>query len=204
MFKKVKKISLVGMVCIQLVSFSKMTAVISPDEMDRKLERLGFTFDTISTVAKIENHNLHKYYISVSNATYSKRSKSIQMVTRFFIDDLEDVINARIEDPIELGNNSTIEEVYPLLKSYLAKKLEVQINGVNSIPNFIGAEYEGDQIVLYIELPSKNVPDEVTMRFNAFLELFEGQKNLVHMNINGERRTLLIDKNKRTDTAKFS
>jgi hypothetical protein len=43
----------------------------------------------------------------------------------------------------------------------------------------------------------------VTMRFNAFLELFEGQKNLIHMNIDGERRTLLIDKNKRTDTAKF-
>jgi hypothetical protein len=203
MFKKVKRLSLIGIVCMLLASFSKMSTVISANEIDRKVETLGCTIDELLVEGNININHLHKYYISVSNATYSKSAQSVQMVTRFFIDDLEDVLNARIQEPIELGNKSTIEEVYPLLKKYLAKKLEVQINGGNSIPNFIGAEYEGDQIVLYIELPSKNIPEEVTMRFNAFLELFEGQKNLIHMNINGERRTLLIDKNKRTDTAKF-
>jgi hypothetical protein len=203
MFKKVKRLSLIGIVGMLLVSFSKMTTVISFNELEEKIETSGVTIEELLVESNIEMNDVHKYYISVSNATYSKSAKSVQMVTRFFIDDLEDVLNARIQDPIELGNKSTMEEVYPLLKGYLAKKLEVQINGVNSIPNFIGAEYEGDQIVLYIELPAKNIPKEVTMRFNAFIELFEGQKNLIHMNIDGERRTLLIDKNKRTDTAKF-
>ncbi|MEN8817368.1 MAG: DUF6702 family protein [Nonlabens sp.] len=150
-----------------------------------------------------EKNNLHKYYISVSNATYSKRAKSIQMVTRFFIDDLEDVLNARIQNPIELGDVATIQDIYPHLKSYLAKKLEVKINGVESVPDFLGAEYEGDQIVLYIELPSEKVPNSVSMKFTAFLELFEEQKNMVHMKINGKRRTLLMDKNKSNDSVKF-
>jgi hypothetical protein len=157
----------------------------------------------LSCFNEIENNELHKYYISVSNATYSKSAKSVQMVTRFFIDDMEDVLNSRMENPIVLGDKSTIEEVYPLLKSYIAKKLEVQIDGVNSIPSFIGAEYESDQIVLYIELPSPKMPKVITMRFNAFMELFEEQKNLVHMKINGLRRSLLMDKNKLTDTVKF-
>jgi hypothetical protein len=157
----------------------------------------------VSCFNENENNELHKYYISVSNATYSKSAKSVQMVTRFFIDDMEDVLNSRVENPIVLGDKSTIEEVYPLLKSYIAKKLEVQINGVNSIPSFIGAEYESDQIVLYIELPSPKIPKVINMRFNAFIELFEEQKNLVHMKINGVRRSLLMDKNKLTDTVKF-
>jgi hypothetical protein len=152
---------------------------------------------------KTENGELHKYYISVSNATYSKSDKSVQMVTRFFIDDMEDVLNSRMENPIVLGDKSVIEEVYPLLKSYIGKKLEVQINGVTSNPSFIAAEYESDQIVLYIELPSPKMPKVITMRFNAFTELFEEQKNLVHMKINGVRRSLLMDKNKLTDTVKF-
>jgi hypothetical protein len=191
------------MAAILLVSFSKMEDTKVSSNFDKDVEPLPFSFDEIRTTGKSENNNLHKYYISVSNATYNKSAKSMQMVTRFFIDDMEDVLNSRIENPIVLGDKSTIEEVYPLLKSYIAKKLEVQINGVNSIPSFIGAEYESDQIVLYIELPSPKMPKVITMRFNAFIELFEEQKNLVHMKINGVRRSLLMDKNKLTDTVKF-
>lgn len=194
---------LVVMAAILLVSFSKMEDTKVSSNFDKDVEPLPFSFDEIRTTGKSENNNLHKYYISVSNATYNKSAKSMQMVTRFFIDDMEDVLNSRIENPIVLGDKSTIEEVYPLLKSYIAKKLEVQINGVNSIPSFIGAEYESDQIVLYIELPSPKMPKVITMRFNAFIELFEEQKNLVHMKINGVRRSLLMDKNKLTDTVKF-
>ena len=194
---------LVVMAAILLVSFSKMEDTKVSSNFDKDVEPLAFSFDEIRTTGKSENNNLHKYYISVSNATYNKSAKSMQMVTRFFIDDMEDVLNSRIENPIVLGDKSTIEEVYPLLKSYIAKKLEVQINGVNSIPSFIGAEYESDQIVLYIELPSPKMPKVITMRFNAFIELFEEQKNLVHMKINGVRRSLLMDKNKLTDTVKF-
>ncbi len=150
-----------------------------------------------------ENNNLHKYYISVSNATYSKEARSVQMITRFFIDDLEDVINARISNPIKLGDKSTIQDVYPYLKDYLDKKLEVKINGENAIPNFLGAEYESDQMVLYIEIPADRMPKEITMKFNAFIELFEEQKNLVHLKINGTRKTMLFDKNKSTDSVKF-
>ena len=157
----------------------------------------------LSRFRESENDNLHKYYISVSNVTYSKSSKSLQMITRFFIDDLEDVLNSRIENPVELGDSATIQDLYPLIRSYLSKKLAVTINGEDSKPSFLGAEYEGDQIALYIEIPSLNSPKEVSMKFNAFLEMFEEQKNLVHMKINGERRTLLMDKNKDIDTVKF-
>jgi hypothetical protein len=180
MLKNLKKSPLLVMVGVLLVSFSKM-----------------------NDAAVSSNNNLHKYYVSVSNATYSKSDKSVQMVSRFFIDDMEDVLNSRMENPIVLGDKAAIEEVYPLLKSYIAKKLEVQINGVTSIPSFIGAEYESDQIVLYIELPSPKMPKVIMMQFNAFTELFEEQKNLVHMKINGVRRSLLMDKNKLTDTVKF-
>ncbi len=150
-----------------------------------------------------ENINFHKYYISVSNATYSKEAKSVQMITRFFIDDLEDVINARISNPIKLGDKSTIQDVYPYLKDYLNKKLQVKIDGKNTMPNFLGAEYESDQIVLYIEIPAEDIPEEITMKFNAFIELFEEQKNLVHLKINGKRKTMLFDINKSTDSVKF-
>lgn len=195
MLKLIKTISLLGTLCCFLSSFSTVERVpISITDLE-DMEMCRFR--------ESEINNLHKYYISVSNATYSKSAKSVQMITRFFIDDLEDVLNARIQNPVTLGDAATIQDVYPYLKSYLAKKLEVKINGKISIPSFIGAEYEGDQMVLYIELPSEKLPSEISMKFSAFLELFEEQKNLVHMKMDGKRRTLLMDKNKSTDTVKF-
>jgi hypothetical protein len=195
MLRLIKTILLLGTFSCLLLSFTTISGhpfdIIDGDNV----ETLRFR--------ESEKYNLHKYYISVSNATYSKSAKSVQMVTRFFIDDLEDVINSRIQEPLELGDDATIQNIYPHLESYLAKKLEVKINGIDSIPKFLGAEYEGDQIVLYIELPSEKIPTTVSMKFTAFLELFEEQKNLVHMKINGKRRTLLMDKNKSSDTVKF-
>lgn len=195
MLRLIKTILILGTFSLVLLSVTTMKAAPVSVIDGELVELLRFR--------ESEKNNLHKYYISVSNATYSKSAKSVQMVTRFFIDDLEDVINSRIQDPIELGNDATIQDIYPHLESYLAKKLEVKINGIDSTPSFLGAEYEGDQIVLYIELPSDKMPTTVSMKFTAFLELFEEQKNLVHMKINGKRRTLLMDKNKSSDTVKF-
>ncbi|WP_292889640.1 DUF6702 family protein [Nonlabens sp.] len=203
MIINMKSFPLLVLVGFLLVSFAKKDHALASGQVDTGVEQLVFSLGQLQISCNREDNTLHKYYISVSNATYSKNAKSVQMVTRFFIDDMEDVLNSRMENPIALGDKSSIDQVYPLLKSYITQKLEVQIDGVNAIPSFIGAEYESDQIVLYIELPSPKMPEVITMRFNAFIELFEEQKNLVHMKIGGERRSLLMDKNKLTDTVKF-
>lgn len=195
MFKIFKILCVAVLGILSLSSFSKASLSVPSDFYLNDFEMFRFR--------ESENNYLHKYYISVSNATYSKEAKSVQMITRFFIDDLEDVINARISNPIKLGDKSTIQDVYPYLKDYLNKKLQVKIDGKNTIPNFLGAEYESDQIVLYIEIPAEDVPEEITMKFNAFIELFEEQKNLVHLKINGKRKTMLFDINKSTDSVKF-
>lgn len=197
MLVKLKRWSTIIVISILLLSFSKVrdNDVYKSDFIDVSDLRFRESEDNI--------HHFHKYYISVSNATYSQSAKSVQMISRFFIDDMEDVLNMRQEKAVVLGDPATIEELYPLLKDYIARKLTVQINGAASIPSFIGAEYESDQILLYIELPSESVPNEITIKFNAFLEMFEEQKNLIHMKINGKRRTLLIDKNNALDSVKF-
>ena len=154
-------------------------------------------------VLVLEDEVLHKYYISVSNASYNASAKSVQMISRFFIDDMEDVLNARLNQPVVLGETSQLDELKPILDAYLQKKLQVELDGKKVTPQFLGAEYEADQIVLYIELPSETAPKQVSMTFTALLELFTDQKNLVHLDIDGKRKTLLMKNNKSTDSVKF-
>ncbi len=145
----------------------------------------------------------HKYYISVSNVEYNKEVGSLQMVTRFFIDDMEDVLNARNPVAVELGVAATIKDHYKSIQKYLNAKLYIRINGSNLRPKLIGAEYENDQIILYTEFKTPSSPTEMKMSFDAFCEMFEEQQNLVHFNINNARRTLILDRSTPMEAVKF-
>ncbi|WP_124979486.1 DUF6702 family protein [Nonlabens xiamenensis] len=145
----------------------------------------------------------HKYYISVSNVKYNASAKSLQMVSRFFIDDMEDVLNARLSQPVVLGDPEGLEELKPILGGYISKKLSVQLDGKTADVRFLGAEYESDQILLYIEIPAQQAPQQVSMGFTALLELFSEQRNLIHLKIRGKRKTLLIHQSQNSDSVKF-
>lgn len=151
-----------------------------------------------------ETINLHKYYLSVSNVTYSSKAKALQMTTRFFIDDLEDVLSEQSQKKLVLNNNQDILDNKAALASYLEKKMEVTADKRVRAIIYLGGEIENDQVVLYIEIPVSNEPTCITMKFTAFQELFEEQKNMVHFKLQGKRVTLLMTKEKQTDSLKLS
>lgn len=145
----------------------------------------------------------HKYYLSVSNVTYNKKAEALQMTSRFFIDDLENVLSQRTDETILLTESGSLEKHKKLISSYFRTKLRVKVDGELTPINYLGAEVENDQLVLYIEIPAMVEPSQIEMRFTALIELFEDQKNMVHLKIKGVRKTLLMNKDKKTDSVKF-
>jgi hypothetical protein len=147
--------------------------------------------------------SVHKYYLSVSNVTYSPKAKSLQMVSRYFIDDLEDVLNERLDKKMELGNPADVPELLPVLDRYFSRRITMKVDGKTSVPKVIGAEYDVDQIVVYIEIPVDEKPMDIEMSNKSMFELFPEQKNLTHFKINNERKSLLNSSDTPTDRAKF-
>jgi hypothetical protein len=134
---------------------------------------------------------------------YNEKAGALQMVTRFFIDDFEDVLSERYEKKVVLNEQKDIDTVERLIDNYVQAKLETTIDGKSVKPDFLGAELEGDMILLYIELPTSVEPDFISMSFPALVELFPEQKNLIHFRIKKQRKTIIIDANKERGTIKF-
>ncbi|PRP68041.1 DUF6702 family protein [Nonlabens agnitus] len=145
----------------------------------------------------------HKYYLSVSNVKYNEKSKALQMVSRFFIDDLEDVLNERMDKKVTLGNPDGLEELKPILNRYINSRLRVKADGTTTDPTVIGAEYDADQIIIYIELPAAKQPKTVEVSYKALFELFPEQKNLVHFKMGSQRKSLLNSMDTPTDRVNF-
>ncbi|SCY40530.1 hypothetical protein SAMN05192588_2705 [Nonlabens sp. Hel1_33_55] len=164
---------------------------------------LNVNFFDISFLESETTQLDHKYYLSVSNVKYNQKSKALQMVSRFFIDDLEDVLNERMDKKVTLGNADGLEDLKPILNRYISNRLRVKVDGSSVEPNVIGAEYDADQIIVYIELPVANQPKSVEVSYKALFELFPDQKNLVHFKIGDKRKSLLNSMDTPTDRVNF-
>lgn len=145
----------------------------------------------------------HKYYLSVSNVKYSEKAKALQMTSRFFIDDLEDVLNERMDQKVVLGNPKGLTDLKPILNRYISQRLQITADGERLESVVIGAEYDADQIIVYIEMPALKEPKSVEMSFKALFELFPEQKNLVHFKIRDQRKSLLNSMDTPKDRIKF-
>ena len=67
----------------------------------------------------------HKFYVSITKIEYVAESESLQIITQFFIDDIEEVLRKRYRSDVSLGTTKETEEDRTLLKKYILQKLKI-------------------------------------------------------------------------------
>lgn len=147
---------------------------------------------------------LHKYYLSVSNIQYNSKVKALQIETRFFIDDMEDVLSNAENKKIGIDKNTDLKTLKVAISNYLQRKFILKADGKKRDIVYLGAELDGDQIVLYSEISNPIEPSTIDLKFTAFFEKFEEQNNMVHYKLKGLRKTMLLNEDKPSDFLKFS
>lgn len=137
---------------------------------------------------------VHKFYVSVTNIEHSKLSNSLQITTRIFIDDFQEVLKMRYDLKEELTAEKNEKEVEKMMEKYLVKKLKFWVNGEQKAFTFIGKKYEDDVTVCYLEIPNIKDVSSLEVENDILYELEEDQQNLVHVKINDQRKSLLLVK----------
>jgi len=77
-----------------------------------KLFTLLFIWLTFSSPTEIA----HEFYLSVTDVTYVKQEKSLQIISRVFIDDFENVINKRYQKNFKLIPSKRSKKLTSTLK----------------------------------------------------------------------------------------
>ncbi|MFT4782113.1 MAG: hypothetical protein ACJAZK_001171 [Psychroserpens sp.] len=136
----------------------------------------------------------HKYYVSVTQIEYVKEKKSLQIITRIDVDDLELTLQERFDKTINLTTMDEIATVDEYIKKYLKQKFEIKINTKEVVLTFVGKDYENDQVVCYLEI--ENVEDINTIEISntVLFDLFPKQKNIVKSKINSKVNNLIFTK----------
>ena len=138
----------------------------------------------------------HKFYVSVTNISYSEKDDALQITSRIFIDDLEQVLKERYGIEADLSANNESELTNEYLEKYLRRKFLVKINGEEKTFDFIGKKYDNDILVCYLEVAKIDLPTvtSIEIQNEILTDLFDEQQNIVHFKINGKKKSFVLIK----------
>lgn len=136
----------------------------------------------------------HKFYVSTTKIEYVKDKQSLQIISKIFLDDLEDVLQERYDKNLSYGTKKESEREEEFLKEYLLKKFEISLNGKRVEYDYIGREYEIDMIKIYLEVTGVSEVRSIEVSNSMLMEMFEEQQNIIHYKAGDLRRSLILEK----------
>ena len=161
------------------------------DPLSRKRETNGAvpSDDLLQATEAVDDH---KYYVSVTVATWSK-SNTLQLVTRLFIDDVQRVLNERYDLNLKLDGTEDQEQLEKLLDRYTRQTVTVQLNGQTKALTSYGYKVENDQYVLFYETEALDRDlERVTIKNRMMMGVFSDQQNMVNVVVGKQRKSLLL------------
>ena len=147
--------------------------------------------------------NSHKFYVSVTDIDYQSEQKSLQIISRIFVDDFEDVLEARYSIPMILLPNEETKEADKWIERYINQKLNLAIEDEELQLNYLGKRLEDDRIYLYIEVENLSSFNSISVENLILTDLYEEQKNLVHVKNKNKTESKVLTKANSSHTFTF-
>ncbi len=135
---------------------------------------------------------MHKYYISVTQVNYIEDAQAIQITSRIFIDDFENLLRERYDENITLAGEDELKTTDLYIEKYLTEKLEIKINGKPAELNFIGKEYDVDIMKCYLEILGIGSIESIEIKNKVLFDLFDDQQNIVKTKINSKQKSFIL------------
>lgn len=146
---------------------------------------------------------LHKFYVSVTQIDYLPSKKRIEITNRIFIDDLEKALQKKYNKKVLLTSSKEIPEAEELIKSYLNEKMQISVNNKVQKIVFLAREVEGDVLILYSKIAISKKISTFEVSNSILIEVFEEQQNIVHTNINSNKKSFLMTNTHVQDKIKY-
>ena len=145
----------------------------------------------------------HKFYVSATDIEYNEKQRSLQIISHVFTDDLEDLLQSRYSKELVLVKDDEHPAADEYVEKYFQSKLRVKVNGKDRKLNYIGKEYDKDQLLVYLEVEDVEPVKTIGVENAVLTDLFPEQKNVVKVEYGGTIKSLLLMRDALSATLKF-
>jgi hypothetical protein len=136
----------------------------------------------------------HKFYVSMTNLEYVPEKQTIQIISKIFIEDLEQVLQKRYSPLVVLNPKKETEADINYLKKYVSQKLKISINNKPVELIYIGKEYDIDMVNMYFEIENISELTSIEIKNKILFDMFPEQQNIIHIISPDTNRKMILDK----------
>lgn len=131
----------------------------------------------------------HPYHVGSVEINYNQKSKTFEVTGRFFLDDLENGLNTKYGKSLHFNDPKFKTQLNGSLKNYASEYFKLKANNKFLNVNYVGYEEDHESVNVYLESEKVDTPKKVEAAVSFLYNLFDDQINIVHIIVNGERKS---------------
>ena len=140
--------------------------------------------------AEVAFHPLH---VSTTDVSFNAKDSQLEVICTIFTDDFESAIQKQFNSKADLNRADMHAAMDVLVKNYLNNHLQLK-TGVSALPlTYIGFEINREAVNVYLESAKIATPRKIEAEVTLLQNLYQDQLNIVHMTVNGTRKSTRLD-----------
>ena len=132
---------------------------------------------------------IHPYHVGSVEINYNVKTKTFEISAKFFLDDLENSLNAKYNKTLHFGEEKSKAGLDQALENYFAEYFKLKSNNKFLKINYLGFEEDKESVNVYLESEATETPKKVETAVSLLYSFFDDQMNIVHIIVNGERKS---------------
>lgn len=144
---------------------------------------------SLSSILLVKNKNLHPFYVSVTEINQNDKDKNAEVSCKIFSDDFEKTLRQNYNVHVDLLNPVDKKKMDDLVFDYIKNHLQITMNNELLALQFVGYEKDEEAVWIYCEAKNVYAVKNVEINDRLLYEYKKEQINLLHVIINGVRRS---------------
>lgn len=147
----------------------------------------------------------HEFHVSKCVIDCKKSEEAIQVALHIFIDDLEEALRQQGADKLFICTEKESKKAEKYMIRYLQNHFKIIVNEEAVEYNFIGKEISDDiqAVWCYLEVENVNTINSLELRNDILMEVFDDQRNIINLKVDGTEEFLMFDKGNASKTFNY-
>ena len=131
----------------------------------------------------------HPFHVATTEITHNASDKTLEISCRIFTDDFEEALTKESGQATDFSKESMKTKMDELVKKYLQNHLLIRINGKAVVAGYLGWEKENEAVYVYLQVDGITSVAQADITNTIMFNLFDDQINIVHLKVNGNRKS---------------
>ena len=150
---------------------------------------IAFLTLTLSSFKSTSSVDVHPYHVGSVELNYNSKSKTFEIMGKFFLDDLENALKEKYGTPIHFNDAKYNAQINDILQQYCNEYLKLKVDNKSIKINYIGFEEDSEAVNIFLESEPVNSPKKVETAVSFLYNFFDDQMNIIHIIVNGKRQS---------------